>query len=168
MAKTVMMAAVAGVPCGTRASQGGAADIACSPRTSRSGTDPGHPAAARIIQSSLSEWGTIYGEGAPIHGAAGVTVGCGREGPRGNNESHVSSGFDSTKGPDTFSCGHSGTAVYRLANPTLGSGLHSKITPLLLRRLSRASRLRQWPSHPQGLQPKGCALHRRAAFYFWR
>jgi hypothetical protein len=144
MAKTVMMAAVAGVPCGTRASQGGAADIAWFPRTPRPGADPANlTAAAWNIQTSLSEWGTIYGEGAPIHGAAGATVGCGREGPRANSESHAYGGFDATKGPDTFSCGHNGTVVYQLANPTLGSGLHSKITPLLLRRLSRASRLRQ-------------------------
>jgi len=31
----------------------------------------------------------------------------------------------------------------RLANPTLGSGLHSKTTPLSLRRLPEASRLRR-------------------------
>jgi hypothetical protein len=44
---------------------------------------------------------------------------------------------------DALSCGHAEGVACRLANPTLGSGLHSKITPLLLRRLSQASRLRQ-------------------------
>jgi hypothetical protein len=132
MAKTVMVAARAGVAGGTRTSQGGAADIASSPQMS-----------ARRIHTSISEWGTFYGEGAPVRGTAGVAVGCGRESPRGNSESQTRRGFDSTKGPDTFSRGHHGTVVFRLANPTLGSGLHSKITPLLLRRLAQASSLRQ-------------------------
>lgn len=145
MAKTAM-AAVAGVPDGTdgaRTSQGGAAaSIVASPRTSRTSVNPAGPATtARSIETSLSEWGTIHGDGARVRGAAGA-AGCRHEGPRGNNESRAARGFDAG-GRGTLFCGHHGTAVFRLANPTLGSGLHSKITPLLLRRLSQASRLRQ-------------------------
>ena len=54
----------------------------------------------------------------------------------------------------------------RLSNPTLGFGLHSQFMPLFLRWPPRAARLRRGHSHPQGLQPKGCELHRLAAFYF--